>query len=63
MKDGWCDAFKVPFKRKRKAKRRKLQACMTKKLTNLDEKVRCGMSGLVSPENYAAYIQVREEEC
>ena len=57
MEDGWCDAFKVPFKRKGKVKRRKLQACMTKKLTELDEKVCCEMSGLVSPEYHAAYIE------
>ena len=49
MEDGWCDALKVCVKIKGKAKR-KLQAFMTKKLSELNEKVCCEMSSLVSSE-------------
>ena len=60
MEDGWCGAFKVHCVSKERGKQKgesyDKQACMTKKLTELDERVCCEMSGLVCPENYAACI-------
>ena len=43
--------------KERESKKEKLQACMTKKIIELDKQVCCEMSGLVSPEKYAAYIE------
>ena len=44
MKEGWCDTVKVRIKRKGNVKRRNLQACTTKEVTELDQKVCCEIS-------------------